>query len=161
MEYRVGQGEDIHRLSPGRRLILGGVQIEHDTGLVAHSDGDVLLHALTDALLGAAGLGDIGEWFPDTDEQWADADSAQFVQTAVGAVRNQRWEVVNLDCTLRAEVPKLTPYKAEIKRRIAELLGIDADRINIKAKTSEKVGPVGRREAIAASVAVLLAREEC
>ena len=157
-EVRVGLGHDLHRLERGRKLILGGVTIEFDRGLAGHSDADVLLHAITDALLGAAGLGDIGEWFPNTDPRWAGADSATMLQTVLKAVGERGWEIGNLDCTISAEEPKLTPHKARIKARLAELLGVPAEQVNVKAKSGEKVGPIGRGEAIAADAAVLLIR---
>lgn len=158
MEVRVGLGHDRHRLCPGRPLILGGVRIEHELGLDGHSDADVLLHAVTDALLGALGLGDIGEWFPNTDPRWQGADSVIFVQAATREVRSRGWEIGNLDCTLHAERPKLSPLKPAIRSRLAELLEIAEDRINVKAKTGERVGPVGRQEAIDADAVVLLTR---
>jgi 2-C-methyl-D-erythritol 2,4-cyclodiphosphate synthase len=158
MEVRVGLGHDRHRLSPGRPLILGGVRIEHELGLDGHSDADVLLHAVTDALLGALGLGDIGEWFPNTDPRWQGADSVIFVQAATREVRSRGWEIGNLDCTLHAERPKLSPLKPAIRSRLAELLEIAEDRINVKAKTGERVGPIGRQEAIDADAVVLLTR---
>lgn len=156
--FRVGLGHDRHRLVPERPLILGGVKIDYEFGLEGHSDADVLLHALTDAVLGAAGLGDIGEWFPNTDSQWTNADSAIFLKQAVEAVRQRGWEIGNVDCTIHAEKPKLSSYKQQITVRIAELLEINSDQVNVKAKTGEKVGPVGRREAIDADAIVLLAR---
>ena len=155
---RIGLGHDTHRLGPNRPLILGGVHIPFDRGLVGHSDADVLLHAVTDALLGALALGDIGEWFPNTDPQWQDADSAIFVQEAAKAVRSRGWEIANLDCTVHAELPKLSPYKQQLAHRIAELLEIDPSAVNVKAKTGEKVGPIGRQEAIIADAVVLLFR---
>ena len=158
MDVRVGLGHDVHRLAAGRKLILGGVIIEHPSGPVGHSDADVLLHALTDALLGAAGLGDIGQWFPNTDQKWADADSAVFVQTANAEVRKRHWAISNVDCTIFAERPKLSPYKRQIEQRLAELLEVPAESVNVKAKTGERVGPIGREEAIAADVVVLLCR---
>lgn len=158
MEVRVGLGHDRHRLCPGRPLILGGVRIEHELGLDGHSDADVLLHAVTDALLGALGLGDIGEWFPNTDPRWQGVDSVIFVQAATREVRSRGWEIGNLDCTLHAERPKLSPLKPAIRSRLAELLEIAEDRINVKAKTGERVGPIGRQEAIDADAIVLLTR---
>lgn len=156
---RVGIGHDRHRLVLGRPLILGGVRIDFELGLDGHSDADVLLHALTDALLGALGLGDIGEWFPNTEPRWANADSAIFLEQAIREVRNRGWEIGNLDCTVHAERPKLSTYKTAIAQRIAELLEIGADQVNVKAKTGEKVGPVGRLEAIDADAIVLLVRK--
>ena len=153
---RIGLGHDVHRLVPGRTLVIGGVSIDYPFGPYGHSDGDVLLHALTDALLGAAGLGDIGELFPDTDPEWKNADSAVFIERALELVRKQRWKIGNVDCTIFAERPKLKDYKPHIRRRLAELLGIAEEAVNIKAKTGEKVGPIGRGEAIAADAIVLL-----
>lgn len=153
---RIGLGHDVHRLGAGRALVLGGVSIEHHSGPIGHSDGDVLLHALTDALLGAAGLGDIGQWFPDTDPQWKNAESGQFVRKAVALVKEHGWKIGNVDCTIFAEQPKLMTVKPKIREYVAELLGISSDLVNIKAKTSEKVGPIGREEAIAADAIVLL-----
>ena len=157
-EFRVGLGHDRHRLVAGRPLVLGGVAIDFELGLDGHSDADVLLHAITDAILGAAGLGDIGEWFPNTDPQWANANSAVFVQAALAAVKDRGWEIVNLDCTVHAERPKLSPHKRTIAANVANLLEIAGDRVNVKAKTGERVGPVGRLEAIDADAVVLLGR---
>jgi 2-C-methyl-D-erythritol 2,4-cyclodiphosphate synthase len=156
--FRVGLGHDTHRLEPGRPLIIGGVSIPHDKGPVAHSDGDVLLHAITDALLGAAGLGDIGEWFPDSDPQYAGADSGALLRRVVTELHTRSWSVDNLDCTVFAQRPKLSPHKAAMTARIAELLGTDVECVNVKAKTGERVGPIGREEAIAADAVVLLSR---
>lgn len=153
---RVGLGHDRHRLVPGRPLILGGVQLEFEMGLDGHSDADVLLHAVTDAILGAAGLGDIGEWFPNTDPQLSNADSAVFLTKAIEEVRRLGWEIGNLDCTIHAERPKLSPYKQTIQAQIAKLLNISENQVNVKAKTGEKVGPIGRQEAIDADAVVLL-----
>jgi 2-C-methyl-D-erythritol 2,4-cyclodiphosphate synthase len=158
--FRVGLGHDRHRLVAGRPLILGGVAIAHDRGLDGHSNADVLLHAVTDAVLGALGLGDIGEWFPNTDPQWASADSVVFLNAALDEARARGWRIVNLDCTIHAEQPKLGPHKSAIAARLAELLQINRDQINVKAKTGEKVGPVGRQEAIDADAVVLLSRSE-
>jgi 2-C-methyl-D-erythritol 2,4-cyclodiphosphate synthase len=157
-EYRVGLGHDTHRLGPDRALILGGVRVEYDRGLVGHSDADVLLHAVTDALLGAAALGDIGELFPDTDPANKDLDSRIFLDAALARVRQLGWEPVNLDCTLFAQRPKLSTYKPTIARHLAQLLGLPTECVNIKAKTGEKVGPIGREEAMSADAIVLLRR---
>jgi 2-C-methyl-D-erythritol 2,4-cyclodiphosphate synthase len=156
---RVGLGHDRHRLVVGRPLILGGVPIEFDRGLDGHSDADVLLHAITDAILGAAGLGDIGEWFPNTDQKWENADSALFLRKAIEEVRSRGWQIANLDCTIHAERPKLSPHKRTIAARIATLLEIDESQVNVKAKTGERVGPVGRQESIDADAIVLLVRQ--
>ncbi|MCS7021607.1 MAG: 2-C-methyl-D-erythritol 2,4-cyclodiphosphate synthase [Gemmataceae bacterium] len=158
MEYRVGLGHDTHRLVSGRRLLLGGVEIPFDRGLEGHSDADVLLHALTDALLGAAGLGDIGDAFPDTDPRWHGADSRRFVEAAWQRVKNAGWQLVNVDAVVFAEQPRLGPWKERIRQNISDLLNIPIANVNIKAKTGEKVGHIGRGEALAAQVIVLLVR---
>ncbi|QDT63376.1 2-C-methyl-D-erythritol 2,4-cyclodiphosphate synthase [Calycomorphotria hydatis] len=157
---RVGLGEDCHRLVAGRPLILGGVQVEHDRGLDAHSDGDVLLHAVIDALLGAAGLGDIGEQFPNTSEEYKDADSTLLLAAVLKLLQDHDWAVINLDCTITAERPKLKEYKPLIRARIADLLQVSVECVNVKAKTGEGVGPVGREEAIMTSAAVLIEKTE-
>ena len=153
---RVGIGHDTHRLRQGGPLRLGGVEISHDQELVGHSDADVLLHAVTDALLGAAALGDIGEMFPDSDPANRGRDSAEMLRAARDAVVRAGWQIGNCDCIVFAEQPRLTPYKQAIRRRMAEILQIDPDRIGLKAKTGEQVGPVGRQEAIAAQCVALL-----
>lgn len=153
---RVGIGHDTHRLAADRPLILGGLRIEHPRGLIGHSDADVVLHALTDALLGAAGLGDIGDLYPDTDPAYKDRDSRFFVTDTLGRVRKMGYRVVNVDVTIFAQEPKLGAVKGEIRRRLAELLALDVDNVNVKAKTGEKVGAIGRAEAIGCQVAVLL-----
>ncbi|WP_166825229.1 2-C-methyl-D-erythritol 2,4-cyclodiphosphate synthase [Thalassoroseus pseudoceratinae] len=158
LDIRVGFGSDLHRLEEGRPLIIGGIPIKYDKGAVAHSDGDVLLHAAIDALLGAAGLGDIGEWFPNTDDRWKDADSSELLVTTLMTLHERDWHVGNVDCTVSAERPKLSQYKEKIETRLAELLGVEPEAVNVKAKTGEAVGPVGRGEAIAAHVAVLIVR---
>ena len=157
--FRVGLGHDTHRLQAGLPLILGGVRIEHSSGLEGHSDADVLLHAVTDALLGAAGLGDIGELFPDTDPQFKGADSSMFLNEALSRVQEAGWLPVNLDCTIHAQRPKLSAFKPLIKQRLADLLGLPANAVNVKAKTGERVGPIGREEAMSAEVIVLLKQE--
>lgn len=153
---RVGMGHDTHRLVGGKPLVLGGVVVPFDRGLDGHSDADVLLHALVDALLGAIGAGDIGEWFPNTDPQWRGANSRVFLEAAHAEVRNRGFQIVNLDCTIHAERPKLSAFKRPIAEQLAALLGAPVDRINVKAKSGELVGPVGRQEAISADVVVLL-----
>jgi 2-C-methyl-D-erythritol 2,4-cyclodiphosphate synthase len=155
---RVGSGHDTHRLAEGRPLVLGGVRVPHSHGLVGHSDADVVLHAVTDALLGAAGLGDIGELFPDTDPANKDADSSRFVAESVRLLNQHGWRPVNLDVTIFAQKPKLGPLKAEIRNNIATLVGLPADAVNVKAKTGEEVGHIGRGEAIGCHAVVLLAR---
>lgn len=153
---RVGIGQDVHRTAAGRPLVLGGVRIESDFGLLGHSDADVVLHALCDALLGAAGLGDIGEHFPDTDERWRGADSREFVRQVVERVRSKGWRVANADVTIHAERPRLAPFKPQIRASVATLLGVEASVVNIKAATNEGLDAVGRGEAIACSAVVLL-----
>jgi 2-C-methyl-D-erythritol 2,4-cyclodiphosphate synthase len=153
---RVGQGFDVHALVPGRRLLLGGVAIEHEQGLLGHSDADVLLHAITDALLGAAGLGDIGRHFPDSDPRFRGADSRTLLSEVVQRVLQDGWRVGNLDCVVIAERPKIAPYVEPMRRSIGELLHCEAARINVKGKTTERLGFIGRGEAIAASAVVLL-----
>jgi 2-C-methyl-D-erythritol 2,4-cyclodiphosphate synthase len=156
MKLRVGQGFDVHALVPGRKLLLGGVEIPHERGLLGHSDADVLLHAITDALLGAAGLGDIGKLFPDTDARYAGADSRELLRTAAARVRDAGWQIVNVDCTVIAQRPKIAPYVDPMRARIAELLAIDIAAINIKGKTTERLGFTGRGEGIAAQAVALL-----
>ncbi|MBM4001805.1 MAG: 2-C-methyl-D-erythritol 2,4-cyclodiphosphate synthase [Planctomycetes bacterium] len=154
---RIGLGHDTHRLGEGGPLLLGGISIPHDRHLIGHSDADVLLHAITDAILGAGGLGDIGELFPDHLAENRGRDSAEMLQIAWKTVQSQsRWRVVNLDCVIFAQRPKLSGYKSRIRERIAELLGIEAGQVGIKAKTGELVGPVGREEAISAECVILL-----
>ena len=153
---RVGIGHDTHRLEPGRPLWIGGVEVPSDRGAVGHSDADVLLHAVTDALLGSAGLGDIGQWFPDDDPEYAGADSAGFVETVHGELAQRGLAVVNLDVIVFAESPRLAGFANVICQRLATLLKVDTDRVNFKAKTGEGVGPVGRGEAISAMASVLV-----
>jgi len=157
---RIGQGEDIHRTDEGRTLVLGGVIIEEGPGLVGHSDADVLLHAIADAVLGASALGDIGQHFPPSDPRYAAADSADFLRTALGLAREAGWQLVNLDTTVRAERPRLAPYIPHIRNRIAEICRVGVDCVSVKAKTAEGFDAVGRGEAIAATAAVLLERRE-
>jgi len=153
---RIGHGFDVHALVAGRPLIIGGVTIPFERGLAGHSDADVLLHAVCDAILGAAGLGDIGEHFPDTAAEFEGADSRHLLRHIYGLVAPQ-WTVVNVDATVIAQAPRLTPYKAQMEANIAADLGLDAARVNIKAKTTERLGFTGRGEGIAAEVVVLLA----
>ncbi|MBI1914108.1 MAG: 2-C-methyl-D-erythritol 2,4-cyclodiphosphate synthase [Planctomycetes bacterium] len=155
---RVGLGHDTHRLGENRPLLLGGVRVEHTRGLIGHSDADVVLHAVTDALLGAAGLGDIGDAYPDADPAWRDGDSSLFLRETLARLNRDGWGVVNLDVTIFAQEPKLGPVKAAIRRRLAELVGVDEDCVNVKAKTGEKVGHIGRAEAIACQAVVLIDR---
>jgi len=146
----------VHALVPGRPLVLGGVHIAHSSGLLGHSDADALLHAITDALLGAAALGDIGTLFPDTDLQWRGADSRDLLKAAMAAVQRQGYRVGNVDCTVVAQAPKLAPYKAAMRAGIAECLGVGVEQVNVKAKTAERLGPVGQGLSIEARAVVLL-----
>jgi 2-C-methyl-D-erythritol 2,4-cyclodiphosphate synthase len=155
---RIGEGWDVHALVEGRPLILGGIEIPHDKGLLGHSDADALLHAITDALLGAAGLGDIGTHFPDNDPAFQGADSFVLLQQAVSAVASTGYQLVNVDCTVIAQAPKLAPYKAAMRERIAQALGVAVTQVNVKAKTAEKMGPVGEGRSIEARAVALLAR---
>jgi 2-C-methyl-D-erythritol 2,4-cyclodiphosphate synthase len=156
MNIRIGEGWDVHALVPGRKLILGGVEIAHSAGLLGHSDADVLLHAITDAVLGAAGLGDIGRHFPDTDAQFKGANSSVLLQEAMRCVRAQGWELVNVDSTIVAQAPKLAPHMAAINAGVAQALGVALDQVNVKAKTAEKLGPVGMGQSIEARAVALL-----
>ena len=155
---RVGMGEDLHRIDDSRTLVLGGVIIEEGPGLSGHSDADVLLHAITDAVLGAAALGDIGRYFPPSDPRYAHADSADFLRVALKLAREAGWEVANIDSTVRAERSKLKPYIQLIRERIAEIIDVAVDQVSVKAKTAEGLDAVGRGEAMFASAAVLLER---
>jgi len=160
MEFRIGQGFDVHAFAPARRLILGGVTIPYHLGLLGHSDADVLLHAITDALLGAAGLGDIGLMFPDHDPRWKDADSRLLLRAACAAVTAAGWRVENVDSTVVAQAPRIAPYVAAMRENIASDLGIGVERVSVKGKTTERLGFVGRGEGIAAEAVVLLRRGE-
>jgi 2-C-methyl-D-erythritol 2,4-cyclodiphosphate synthase len=153
---RVGIGHDTHRLAEGRPLLLGGVRVEHARGLVGHSDADVVLHALTDALLGAAGLGDIGDAYPDTDPAYANADSRRFLAETLGRLNQAGWRVVNVDVIIFAQEPKLGPVKAAIRANVADLLSVDLGAVNVKAKTGERVGHIGRAEAIGCQAVALI-----
>jgi len=158
-DYRVGIGTDIHRIIEGRRLMLGGVYIPFPAGLAGHSDGDVALHAVIDALLGAAGMGDIGTWFPDTDPQWKDADSKGLLFIIKERLKEKQWQVVNVDLIIHAEAPKLGPFKGQMQRAVAGLLDIDFTSVNIKAKTNEGLGDIGAGDAIAATATALLKKK--
>ncbi len=153
---RVGSGFDVHAFGPGDAVMLGGVRVPHSRGVVAHSDGDVLLHALVDALLGAAGLGDIGQHFPDSDPQWKGADSARFVTGALALLTGRGQKVVNADLTLLAEEPRIARWRAQIRGRIAELLALPESAVNLKATTTERLGLIGRGEGLAAMAVVLI-----
>ncbi|WP_442592802.1 2-C-methyl-D-erythritol 2,4-cyclodiphosphate synthase [Parapusillimonas sp. JC17] len=157
--FRVGQGFDVHALVEGRPLIIGGVCIPHERGLQGHSDADVLLHAITDAILGAAGMGDIGRHFPDTDPAYKGADSRVLLRTAMQKLRDAGWKVVNVDATIHAQAPKIGPHAPAMAANISADLGVDPADVNIKAKTNEGLGYLGRKEGIAATVVALLARK--
>jgi 2-C-methyl-D-erythritol 2,4-cyclodiphosphate synthase len=153
---RVGTGFDVHAFGPGDSVMLGGVRIPHVRGVRAHSDGDVVLHALCDALLGAAGLGDIGQHFPDSDPQWRGADSARFVAAVLGMLRAQHLRILNVDVTVLAQLPRVAPHREAMRQRIAGLLGIVPGCVNLKATTTEGLGFLGRAEGIAAQAVALL-----
>jgi len=153
---RVGEGHDVHRTIAGRQLMLGNVPVECEFGLDGHSDADVLLHAVIDALLGAAGRGDIGEWFPNTSAEWKEANSADLLTHVWTSLSAAGWQIQNLDCTISAEKPRLSRWKPLIRDRVAELLGLSSEQVNVKAKSGEGVGPVGRGEAITADAVVLM-----
>jgi 2-C-methyl-D-erythritol 2,4-cyclodiphosphate synthase len=153
---RVGSGIDVHAFGPGNAVMLGGVSIPHDRGVLAHSDGDVLLHALVDAMLGAAALGDIGQHFPDTDPQWKGVASERFVTAAVQMLARQGQRVINADLTLLAERPRIGPHREAIRARVAALLGLPGDCVNLKATTTEHLGFVGRKEGLMATATVLI-----
>ena len=156
MNIRIGEGWDIHALVPGRKLILGGIEVPHTLGLLGHSDADVLLHAITDALLGAAALGDIGRHFSDTDPQLKGADSAVLLAEAARRVRAKGFEIGNIDSTIVAQAPKLAPHIDAMRAKIAQTLALDVEQINVKAKTAEKLGPVGQLQAMEARAVALL-----
>ena len=155
-DFRIGQGHDVHALVPGRRLVIGGVEIPYSHGLLGHSDADVLLHAVTDALLGAAGLGDIGRHFPDSDPQWRGADSRVLLREAAARVRVAGYAIGNVDATVIAQAPRLAPHIPTMVERIAADLGIGKDRVNVKAKTTERLGFAGRGEGIEAQAVALV-----
>ncbi|MBP9685931.1 MAG: 2-C-methyl-D-erythritol 2,4-cyclodiphosphate synthase [Rhodoferax sp.] len=156
MAFRIGEGWDIHALVEGRKLMLGGVEIPHSKGLLGHSDADALLHAITDALLGAAALGDIGTHFPDTDAAFRGADSAVLLAEAARRVRAKGFEIGNVDSTVIAQAPKLAPHIGTMRARIAQVLGVAVEQVNVKAKTAEKMGPVGEGLAMEARAIILL-----
>ncbi|WP_444894559.1 2-C-methyl-D-erythritol 2,4-cyclodiphosphate synthase [Microbulbifer sp. TRSA001] len=160
MSFRIGQGFDVHAFGPGDHVVLGGVQIPYGYGLVAHSDGDVLLHALSDALLGSLALGDIGKHFPDNDEQFAGADSRNLLRHVVGLIDDKGYRLVNADMTLIAQAPKMAPHIDGMRVNIAADCGVDCDAISVKATTTEKLGFTGRGEGIAAQATVLLERKD-
>ncbi len=154
--FRIGQGWDVHALVPGRPLVIGGVHIPHSLGLLGHSDADVLLHAIIDALLGAMALGDIGKHFPDTDMQWKNADSKKLLLQVKQEMLSRQWEIMNIDATVIAQAPKLASHIPDMCKQIAGILGLDISQVNIKAKTAEKLGPVGQGMSVEAQAAVLI-----
>ena len=156
MDFRVGNGYDVHQLAEGLPLVLGGVAIPHTKGCVAHSDGDVLIHALCDALLGALALGDIGHHFPDTSDEYAGIDSKILLSRVMAMIRDRGWEIVNVDNTLLAQKPKIAPYILQMRQTLAEVMGITPDRVSVKATTTERLGFTGREEGIAAYATCLL-----
>ena len=158
MNFRIGEGWDVHALVPGRRLVIGGVEVPHHMGLLGHSDADVLLHAITDALLGAAALGDIGSHFPDSDARFKGADSVVLLTEAARRVRAAGYEIGNVDSTVVAQAPRLAAHIPAMRERIAAALGLQGDQVNVKAKTAERLGPVGQGLAMEARAAVLLRR---
>lgn len=158
--FRIGQGFDVHQLTEGRPLIIGGITIPYEKGLLGHSDADVLLHTVADACLGAIGEGDIGRHFPDTDPEFKDADSAKLLEHVWGIVNGKGYELVNIDCTIIAQKPKMAPYIEPMRQRIAALLGGTPDQVNVKATTTEKLGFAGREEGIAAQAVVLLQKAD-
>lgn len=158
-KLRVGQGIDVHPLVSGRPCILGGVHIPHDKGLLGHSDADALIHAVIDAVLGAAGKGDIGSYFPPSEAKWKDANSIELLQLAWREVAAEGWRIENLDCTVLAEAPKIAPHISAMKERIASAVGVDPAAIGIKATTTERLGFIGRAEGILAQAVVLLSQD--
>lgn len=159
MKFRIGEGYDVHRLTEGRKCIIGGVEIPFEKGLLGHSDADVLLHAVTDALLGAAGLGDIGRMYPDTDPEWKGADSLKLLEGAVHRLRELGYEPVNVDCTVICQRPKITPHAPRMRENIARALGIENDCVNIKGKTEEGLGFTGEGLGIAARAVALIEKK--
>lgn len=158
--FRIGQGFDVHQFAEGRPLIIGGITIPYEKGLLGHSDADVLLHTVADAVLGAIGAGDIGKHFPDTDPAFKDADSAKLLEHVWNLVKTEGYSLVNADCTIIAQSPKMAPYIEDMRARIAGLLEANVGQVNVKATTTEKLGFTGRSEGIAAQAVVLLARKE-
>jgi 2-C-methyl-D-erythritol 2,4-cyclodiphosphate synthase len=156
MQIRIGNGYDIHRLVPDRPLILGGIKIEHELGLLGHSDADVLSHAIMDAMLGALSLGDIGHYFPPTDPQWAGADSLKLLEQVHGLLKDRHWHIVNIDSVIVAERPKLKPHIGAMRDRLAAVLELQPDQVGIKATTNEQLGPVGEEKGICAHAVILL-----
>lgn len=157
--FRIGQGFDVHQLVPDRPLILGGIKVDYHLGLKGHSDADVLLHAICDSILGALALGDIGKWFPDSDSKFADIDSQLLLKEILNSPQLKGWSLVNLDCTIIAQQPKVSPYIESIRENIAKLFWVKEDKISVKATTTEKLGFTGRGEGIAAQAIIMLSRD--
>lgn len=155
-EYRIGSGYDVHQLVPGRKLIIGGVDIEFYKGLAGHSDADVLIHAACDAILGAAGLGDIGDHFPDDDPQYKGISSIRLLETCGGLLKKRGYHIVNMDCIVFAQVPKISPYKRQMQENMARALNMDSTLVNVKATTTEKLGFIGKEQGIAAQCTILV-----
>jgi len=160
MKFRIGYGYDLHRLVTGRPLIVGGVEVPFKKGLAGHSDADVLLHSITDAMLGALALGDIGTYFPDTDPVWEGADSSKLLKRVHQMIRERKWVIQNIDSTIIAELPKFNPHVADIRKSIANMLGMEFSNISVKATTNEKLGYIGNGEGIAAHAVILLMSDE-
>jgi len=158
MEFRVGNGYDVHQLAEGLPLVLGGVKIPHTKGCVAHSDGDVLIHAICDAILGALALGDIGQHFPDTSDEFSGIDSRILLSRVADMIRSRGWDIVNIDGTLLAQKPKIAPYVPQMRQALADVLGLPVDAVSVKATTTERLGFVGREEGVAAEAVCLLKR---
>ena len=158
MELRVGQGIDVHRFAKDRNLILGGVEIPSEFGLLGHSDADVLIHSIVDAMLGAAGKPDIGTYFPSEDPKWKDADSSLFLREAVRILSDDGWKIVNIDCNVLIEVPKLLPHMDKIKQSLSSIIGISKEQVSVKAGTMEKMGFIGSKEGAMATAVVLIQR---
>lgn len=156
--YRIGLGTDLHRLVKGRKLIIGGITIPFNKGELAHSDGDVLLHAITDAILGAAGLGDIGSFFPPEDNQWKDADSAFLLKTVYQKVQQAGWHIENIDCVIQLEKPKFLPHREAVIKSVAKILDIQPEQVFVKAKTAEKLESIGKSRAVSAQAVCLLSK---
>jgi 2-C-methyl-D-erythritol 2,4-cyclodiphosphate synthase len=157
-QLRVGTGLDVHALAAGRRLVLGGIEIPHDAGLAGHSDGDALIHAIVDALLGATARGDIGQWFPSSDARWAGADSTEMLRTVAETLRDEGWQIVNVDATVIAQQPRIGPHVPAMRARLGEVLGLPIDAVSVKATTTDHLGAIGRAEGIAAQAVALLVR---
>lgn len=156
--FRIGLGTDLHRLVEGRKLLLGGVPLDFNRGEDGHSDGDILIHAIIDALLGASALGDIGSFFPPEDDQWKDCDSSLLLKQVISKISSEGWKIENIDCVVKLQAPKFIPYRNKVLENLSEIMGIEKERIFVKAKTGEKLPPVGTSEAVEAECVCLLSR---